>query len=860
MGYVSGITGLLGTDVIVNKCAININHSWDVDLTISLISPASTEVLLSWSNGYGSDYGGSGCNESSTVFSMDAAAPIWSASPPFSGTFIPEGDFSAFDGEDPNGFWTLKICDDAAGDEGELVYFRLRIIPPPTCFAPVSLASNGVTPTTATVAWDAGTGAPGPSSYQFYYNTTGVAPDEFTVPTGPASGLSIYLNTLAPGTTYFIWVRSDCGLQKSDWSSSLEFTTPLTNDACSGATPTVCGGSYSDDCTTASAEIIPGSAGSTGPGLWYSYTGTGGDVTFETCNGPSFDSEINVLTGTCGALTNVANNDDDCGTRSRVTVSTLAGTVYYVYVSSWSSFAAGDAFPLDVSCGGFWTGNVDAAWANVGNWSDGVVPGTGDNAVIPSSPAGGNFPDVSGAAPINDLMVQSGATVDVLDGASITIEGDLTNNGIINVANIGSFVQETGSLLLGSGIFNVTKVGGSLYDYWSSPITNGSLGGYYAFNSANSTWDPTDDDNDPGWYEASGAIPPGRGGAVYGAGTRTFTGVANKGDIAQVVTDNALPADDWDLLGNPYPSGISVSSVLASPALTGGLAFWDETSYATHNGLGGIAGGGGNTPTGTIGTCQGFMAFAATGGGTVTFNNAMRVTSNDANLFRVAQIQSLKISAIPANVTSPPFSQTMIGFADVSTDGLDQYDTPKLGVLDDISLFSFIDASEYSINFYGPLVSATEIPLGLNSSSATSVSVTLDEFTDMDNDNIVFEDRMMGVFTDLKDGDYTFQAMAQLYTNRFFLHVSSSAVTGIADELSASMNAYVADEMLNLYSTNDVTGNLEILDMTGKIVMSHTNLSLGSTGIQLPLAGLSDGAYIVRVVGEDVNMSRKIVK
>jgi hypothetical protein len=754
----------------------------------------------------------------------------------------------------------LKICDGENGDEGELVYFRLQIIPPPTCFAPVNLASSGVTPTAATVAWDAGTGAPGPSSYQFYYNTTGVAPDEFTVPTGPATGLSIYLNTLAPGTTYFIWVRSDCGLQKSDWSSSLEFDTPLGNDLCSGATPVICGGSYSDDCTTASAEVIPGSAGSTGPGLWYSYTGTGGDVTFETCNGPFFDSEINVLTGTCGALTSVANNDDDCGTRSRVTVSTLAGTVYYVYVSSWSSSAAGNAFTLDVTCEGFWTGNVDVAWANVGNWSDGVVPGTGQNAVIPSSPAGGNFPDVSGAAPINDLVVQSGATVDVLDGASVTIEGDLTNNGTINVANNGSFVQETGSLLLGSGIFNVTKIGGSLYDYWSSPITNGSLGAYYAFNSANSTIDPADDENDPGWYQTSGAIPVGRGGAFYGAGTRTFSGVANNGDVAVAVTDNAAPADDWDLLGNPYPSGISVSGVLGNAALTGGLAFWDETSYATHNGLIGAAGGGGNTPTGTIGTCQGFMAFAAPGGGTVTYNNAMRVAGNDANLFRLAQIQTLKVSAVPANVTSPPFSQTVIGFADVSANGLDEYDTPKLGVLDAISLFSYIDASEYSINFFGPLVAATEIPLGLNSNSATSVTVTLDEFTDMDNDNIVFEDRMMGVFTDLKGGDYTFQAMAQLYTNRFFLHVSSSAVTGIADELSAGMNAYVADEMLNLYSTNDVTGNLEILDMTGKIVMSQTNLTLGSTGIQLPLTGLSDGAYIVRVVGADVNMSRKIVK
>lgn len=869
--FVSGHTDLLGTDLIVNKCAINIQHTWDADLRIILVSPAGTEVMLSeFNGGSANNYGGDGCNVTPTVFSMDATTAITAGSAPFQGNYIPEGDFADFDGEDPNGLWTLKICDDAGFDTGELQYFRLQIVPPPTCFAPINLASSGYTPTAATVTWDAGTGSPGPSSYQFYWNTTGVAPTELTTPTGPATGLSIFLNTLSPGTHYYIWVRSDCGIQQSDWSDVHEFDTTLPNDACSGATPIACGGSYNDDSSVATSEVVPGQVGSTGPGLWYSFIGTGGDVTFSTCaTGLTFDSEINVLTGTCGTFTSVGNNDDNCGGGgnfgSGVTVATTAGTEYFVYVSSYASFEPGGAFTLDVSCGGFWTGAIDSDWATAGNWSSGVVPGSGDNAVIPSAPSGGNFPDVAGGAPVNNLIVQSGANIDIADGASVTVEGDLTLDGIINVANDGSLVQETGSGLSGTGYVNVTKDGSTTgYDYWSSPVINGGLGAYFGFNSANSTIDPSDDDNDPGWFEASGAIPGSKGGAFYAAGPgRVFTGVPHNGDQPIAVTDNAAPADDWDLLGNPYPSGVDILSwVLAnSGVITGGMSFWDGTSYATHNGVSGnnfnTTGANSTESNGILGTCQGFMANALAGGGTVQFTNAMRVADNSDVLYRLSQLQELKVSAVSA-MHGP--NQTTVGFFDSSADGVDVFDSPKLGILDDISLFSYIAGSEYAINFHAPLTSAVEIPLGVNSSDATNITFTLDEFTDMDNEFIYLEDRVDGVFTDLKQGDYVFPASAQLYSSRFYLHVSSSAVTGIEDELSAGMNAFVADEMLNIFSMTDINGDIDILDMSGKVVMTKSNMTVGPNGIQLSLKSFSDGVYIVRVVGEDVNMSQKILK
>ena len=862
--FVSGFTDVLGPSLIINKCAINIAHTYDADLRIILVSPLGTEVMLSeFNGGSGNNYGGLGCNTSPTVFKMDATTAVTAGSAPFSGDYIPEGDFADFDGEDPNGLWTLKICDDFAFDTGVLNYFRLQIIPPPTCFAPTGLASSGITGTNALITWLAGTGSPGPSSYQFYYNTTGVAPDEFTTPTGPATGLSVFLNTLTPSTYYYIWVRSDCGLQQSDWSAVHEFNTVPPNDDCTGATPIVCGGSYNDDSSVATAEVIPGSTGSTGVGLWYSFIGTGGDVTFSTCaTGNTYDTEINVLTGTCGSFTSVGSNDDNCGGGgnfgSSLTIATTAGTEYFVYVSGWTSTYPGGAYTLDVSCGGYWTGTISTDWVNAGNWSNGAVPGSVDNAVIPTSPSGGNFPNVAGAAVANDLIVQPGATIDIADGGSVTVAGDLTLDGIINVPNNGSLVQETGSGLSGSGHVNVTKNGSSVYDYWSSPIVNGSLGAYWGFNSANSTIDPSDDENDPGWFQTGGPIPTSEGGAFYAAGTRTFSGTPNNGSLPIAITDNAPPADDWDLLGNPYPSGVSILSFLSgNSAITGGLAFWDESDYATHNGLVGSAGGGGNTPNGTIGTCQGFMAKAAVGGGTVTFTNAMRVASNDAMLFRPAQLQTLHVSVTN---TENLYNQATFGFYDDAVDGLDQYDTPKLNSLADLSFFSYIGADPFAINFYSPLVADTEIPLGLNSNMSTMVNFTLDDFDNLDNDDIVLEDRYLNVFTDLKQGDYNFAASAQLYTDRFFLHFNPSSVTGIEEVTNAGMNAFMIEEMLNVYSVEDIVGNLEILDMSGKVVMTREKMSVGPNGIQLSLSALSDGVYIVRVVGEDVNMSQKILK
>ncbi|NUQ63995.1 MAG: trypsin-like serine protease, partial [Pirellulales bacterium] len=110
---------------------LSIEHFWDPDLTIELISPAGTVVALSDqnprdpnNNNFPFVYGGANArlnlaNYTDTVFDDEALVQINNyptAAPPYTGRFIPEVPLlAAFDGENALGTWTLRITDNTLG-------------------------------------------------------------------------------------------------------------------------------------------------------------------------------------------------------------------------------------------------------------------------------------------------------------------------------------------------------------------------------------------------------------------------------------------------------------------------------------------------------------------------------------------------------------------------------------------------------------------------------------------------------------------------------------------------------------------------------------------------------------------------
>jgi subtilisin-like proprotein convertase family protein len=99
------------------NCTVNIEHSFDADLNLSLISPSGTEIVLAGGVGW------EGNNFEDTRFDDDASVSIDSslAQPPFKGAYKPVERLWLFDGENSFGEWKLKVVDNGFSDGGALL-------------------------------------------------------------------------------------------------------------------------------------------------------------------------------------------------------------------------------------------------------------------------------------------------------------------------------------------------------------------------------------------------------------------------------------------------------------------------------------------------------------------------------------------------------------------------------------------------------------------------------------------------------------------------------------------------------------------------------------------------------------------
>lgn len=94
------------------KVSLNIDHSWNGDLTIRLEHPSGGQIIL-WNRTCNN--GTSGIN---VIF--DQSAPSIACGSPTSGTFKPIGNLNNLNGLSAQGEWKLNIIDNWSGDTGTL--------------------------------------------------------------------------------------------------------------------------------------------------------------------------------------------------------------------------------------------------------------------------------------------------------------------------------------------------------------------------------------------------------------------------------------------------------------------------------------------------------------------------------------------------------------------------------------------------------------------------------------------------------------------------------------------------------------------------------------------------------------------
>jgi hypothetical protein len=106
-----------------------------------------------------------------------------------------------------------------------------------------------------TLSWIAPASAPS-SGYDYYYSTSSTAPTDTTTPSGSvAAGVtSVTLTGLPIGTTYYFWVRSNCGSTKGFWQLKVFTTGQIVTTYTNGDINT----EFSTTATVTSTNACPG--------------------------------------------------------------------------------------------------------------------------------------------------------------------------------------------------------------------------------------------------------------------------------------------------------------------------------------------------------------------------------------------------------------------------------------------------------------------------------------------------------------------------------------------------------------------------------------------------------------------------
>lgn len=557
------------------------------------------------------------------------------------------------------------------------------------------------------------------------------------------------------------------------------------------------------------------------------------------------------------------------------------GTFWYTQNggSSWSNYNSADLkFDIVISSPApsviNWDGTNSTDWNTAANWSDNAVPGSTDDVVIPNV---ANDPVIpTGNFEINDVEIESGATLQVASGGSLTLNGELNNSGSVTIQDGGSFLQGTGSSVTGSGTFSVQRQGSSLYNMWSSPIANqnGVPGSSYLYNPSLSTQDDSDDSEDPGWVSHNGTMTPGVGYAGLGGGLATFTGVPNNGNVSQSLYytpfDNTFsqttPGTPFNLVGNPYPSAISAANFVSTNTdLSGTIYFWNDngsnnysrTDYAMWNGTGSLGTGGGPVPNGFIGTAQGFMVRALNGGASANFANSMRVTGNNTQFHR----QSGEDSRMWFSVENDDlYNEILIGLLEDATNDEDRmYDAVKLKGNPDISLSAVDATTEYAILAFPPPMEERTIPLRLDITTSGIYTFTANTMENLEGYNVTFTDILTGATQAVVEGEpINVSIEAGEHVSRFYLNLTPSqgAVTGVQDLELNSLNLYPnpAEGQVNWNSINAQTAI--VMDNTGRVVLNVAQPNGG-----LDISDLTNGIYVLLIqTAEGVYTSRLVKK
>ena len=544
-----------------------------------------------------------------------------------------------------------------------------------------------------------------------------------------------------------------------------------------------------------------------------------------------------------------------------------------------------------------WNGSVNYNYNVPNNWYPPGKP-TSSNCVEISNITPSPITSDEGYA-YSLTLTNAASVLNITSGNSITVTDKVTvtAGATFNIANNASLIQINN--VANTGIANVSRNSAPIkkldYTYWSSPVSGFTLGGFSTSNSYMYSWIPTVANVGGNWTQENNAtvMSPGKGfiirtpwghtdGTPYAA---TFIGTPSNGNILTPISKGNLVGvvgvdaedDEWNLIGNPYPSALDGAAFLNLaanvPSIDGTLYLWTHNSqpstaapdpfygdyainytdndYAVFNTTGGTATAaastGGTVPTGYIASGQSFFVKAAnsmTNGTTAnaTFNNSMRVgvegkngdffklTKNSKDESITTATHELEKHRIWINLTnnSGAFSQTLLGYVEGATQGLDRsFDGESLGG-NDVRFYSIIPETKLTIQGRAlPFDESDQVLLGYNSGIAGELSIRIDHIDGLfDTQNIYLEDKELNVIQDLKEKPYVFTTKKGDFDDRFVLRYNLKAKTLATDTFEVTDGVIViVNQKVTVQSSKEQIKNIDVFDMVGRKINSYKKVN-----------------------------------
>lgn len=635
------------------------------------------------------------------------------------------------------------------------------------------------------------------------------------------------------------------------------------------------------------------------------------------------------------------------GTSNTIAVSPRETTTYTAAVTynfcNGTTRTITDETTVTVTGGKVWNGSSNSNWNNSNNWTPNQIPNGSDCVIIPST---SNQPIISGTN-YNGLA----GTLRILDNAILTVNSanSLTVTDWININTNGTFlINNTASLIQINNVTNTingnftykrnAEIRKSDYVYWSSPVANFNVNSISAPIAPGLVYIWNTKINNPNGGQGNWVTPttaqrvmtPGKGYIVKGpnsfndSSTSTlygsFTGAPNNGIITIPIhrgsdqntnyhtgtngTEITNLSDNWNLIGNPYPSSIRASQFLydnrtkiegnvrlwthgtlpstlvSSPFYSNFAANYDANDYLTY------------TFTGTsccpaasddlfIGAAQGFFVQMIDGSQTtddsnfVTFSNSMRNASYPNNVFfRTANpqaspqedTQTINVSNLERHRiwldivnSSNKSNRALFGYIEGATMGRDSfYDclTQNTGTL---SIYSLIDDTKFLIQGRAlPFDENDEVPIGITVPATGNYKIAVagvDGIFDGTQD-FYLKDNLLNTIHNIKEMPYQFNSVSGMINDRFKI-VYRNASLGIDDIIKENDIKVISNENISVISKNHIMESVTVYNVLGQNIMSYeeinadktTLLSLQKNNTTLILKiKLQDGQTVIRKV------------